>query len=145
MTPCIAIASLQMHMAETLTLPAPLQGVFFPFRWNKQALWALPTPAILLPLTELDWHLDLPVWSTQPPQPLFDLRPREVIAQPATHTHHWQRIVDAPLEYALDLFEYKGRWVIMDGYHRLAKHHVLKSEEVLARLHPAKLLESVMQ
>lgn len=132
-------------MSEALALPASLQGAFFPFRWDKQALWALPTPAIQLPFTELDWHLDLPVWSTRPPQPLFDLRPREVIAQPAIHAQQWQRILDAPLEYALDLFEYHGRWTIMDGYHRLAKHHVLQTKEVPARLHPARFLQRVMQ
>lgn len=105
----------------------------------------MPTPATLLPLAELDWHLDLPVWSTQPPQPLFDLRPHDVIAQPALHAQHWQRILAAPLAYALDLFEYNGRWTIMDGYHRLAKHHVLGHAEVPARLHPASFLEWVMR
>jgi hypothetical protein len=64
---------------------------------------------------------------------------------PTQHEYHWQRIVDAPLEYALNMFEYNGRWVIMDGYHRLAKHDVLQSKEVPARLHPAKLLEVVMR
>jgi hypothetical protein len=132
-------------MREELALPASLQGVFFPFRWDKQALWALPTPASGLALTELEWHLDLPVWSTQPPQPLFDLRPRDVIAQPAIHAQHWQRILAAPLEYALDLFEYNGRWVVMDGYHRLAKHLVLQAKEVPARLHPAQMLEKVIR
>lgn len=131
-------------MAETLALPASLQGVFFPLRWDKRALWALPTPATLLSLAELDWHLDLPVWSTQPPQPLFDLPPRDVIAQTALHAQHWQRILDAPLEFALDMFEVNGRWTIMDGYHRLAKHHVLRSTEVPARLHPAHFLDRVM-
>lgn len=130
-------------MVNDLRLPPALQGVFFSFRWDKRALWDLPTPATLLPIAELDWHLDLPVWSTQPPQALFDLRPREVIAQPALHPQHWQRILNAPLAYALDLFEYNGRWVIMDGYHRLAKHHVLQSVEALARLHPARLLDVV--
>lgn len=114
-------------MVNDLRLPPALQGVFFSFRWDKRALWDLPTPATLLPIAELDWHLDLPVWSTQPP----------------LHPQHWQRILNAPLAYALDLFEYNGRWVIMDGYHRLAKHHVLQSVEALARLHPARLLDVV--
>jgi hypothetical protein len=130
-------------MLENFELPASLQDIFFPFRWDKQALWALKTPTTLLPLDELSWHLDLPVWSTQPPQPLFNLRPREVILQPALHAQHWQRILDPPLEFALDLFEYNKRWVVMDGYHRLAKHHVLQSNEVPARLHPTKLLDMV--
>lgn len=131
-------------MPEFLALPAALQGIFFPFRWNKQALWALQTLSTTLPIDGLIWHLDLPVWSTQPPQPLFDLRPRDVVVQPAIHAQHWQRILNAPVEYALDLFEYNGRWVIMDGYHRLAKHHVLQSTVVTARLHPAILLEKVL-
>lgn len=108
-------------------------------------MWALPTPATLLTIDALSWHFDLPVWSTQPPKPLFDLSPGKVIAQPSIHAYHWQRILDAPLEFALDLFEYNGRWTIMDGYHRLAKHHISMSTAVPARLHPANLLAQVIQ
>jgi hypothetical protein len=126
-----------------IVLPETLQGVFFPFRWDKQALWALPTPVSRVTLSELDWHLDLPVWSTHPPQPLFNLRPREVIEYRERHAGHWARIEEADIHYPLDLFFYNGRWVIMDGYHRLAKHAVLGIETANTRMHPGELLARV--
>jgi hypothetical protein len=74
-----------------------LQGIFFPFGWNRQA------------------------------------RPRAVMEQPERHLGHWQRLMQADLAYSLDLFRYNGRWVIMDGYLRLAR---LWCRGLHARAHP---------
>jgi hypothetical protein len=131
--------------SDEIVLPKALQGIFFPFRWDKHALWALPTAVSVVTLAELDWHLDLPVWSTHPPQPLFNLRPREVIEHPNQHALHWDRILAADTIYPLDLFRHNGRWVIMDGYHRLARCVVVGVERVNIRMHPDGLLATVQQ
>jgi hypothetical protein len=128
---------------DAIVLPEALHGIFFPFRWDKLALWALPTTVSVVALAELDWHLDLPVWSTQPPQPLFNLRPREVLACPNHHLDHWDRILAADTIYPLDLFHYNGRWVIMDGYHRLAKHAAFDMKWVNIRKHPDELFVEI--
>lgn len=130
---------------DDIKLPESLQGVFFPFRWDKHALWALPTAVSVVTLGELDWHLDLPVWSTHPPQPLFNLRPREVIDCWEQHLGHWARIEAADECYPLDLFHYNDRWVIMDGYHRLAKYAAFGIERVSVRMHTHEFLERVLQ
>lgn len=130
-------------MPEPIQLPASLEGIFFGFRWDKQALWALPTPVTHASLKDLAWHLDLTVWSSEPPQPLFDLAPRDVLLHPNQHAYHWQRIHAAEISHPLDLFENNGRWVIMDGYHRLARHALLGTDHVPVRLHEAALLALV--
>ncbi len=91
----------------------------------------------------LCWHLALPVWSTQPPQPLFDLSPQAVIADPVQYAQHWSRILTADIGYPLDMFALNGRWVIMDGYHRLARCHVEGQAAISVRQHPAALLAQV--
>jgi hypothetical protein len=130
------------RMAE-FELPSVLRGVFFTFRWNKQSLWALPTGVDVLRMTEIEWHLDLPVWSSNPPAPLFDLAPRVVLENPAVHEGHWNRLHAADTTYPLDMFQQSGRWVIMDGYHRLAKLYVDGAESVRVRMHADKLMSVI--
>ncbi len=131
------------NVSNNLHLPAALQGIFFPFLWDKQALWQLPTVPTAVSLSALEWHLDLPVWSTHPPNPLFNLRPCDVIDHPQLHAGHWARIQTADMNYPIDMFQNNGRWVIMDGYHRLARHVVHNSKSVLIRKHPDELLPLV--
>ena len=72
-------------------------------------------------MSVLQWHLNYPFWSTRPPGPVFDLKPRAVLASPEFHSRHWNRIVDADLSYPLNVGRFGGRLVILDGLHRLAK------------------------
>ena len=118
-----------------IKLPDTLHGIFFAFVWDKAKVWALPTPAEQVPLADLIWHLDLPVWSTRIGEPRFDLAPAAVLAHPDRHAEHWQRIQQADLRYPLDLFRNGTRWVILNGYHRLAHCAMLQLPQVWVRLH----------
>lgn len=128
---------------ERLALPSHLQDVFFDTLWETGDVWALPTPVSTVTLDQLEWQLDLTVWSTVPGQPRFDLSPRVVLASPNAFACHWARIFDADLTYPLELFANRGRWVIVDGYHRLVKHWLRSSQTVSVRLHPAALWRTV--
>ncbi len=124
---------------QYVQLPSHLQEVFFETRWETAKVWALQTPVTSLSLSELDWHLDLTVWSTVSGEPRFDLAPRRVLAEPSVYPRRWARICAASLGYALELFLRNERWVIVDGYHRLAKHRLEATVIVPVRLHPAAL------
>jgi hypothetical protein len=107
-------------MASSLT-PDPLRGIWPDFDWENERVWAVEAPTGEMAVSDLAWLLDLPLWSTRPPEPLFDLRPRAVLEDQAQHAGHAQRIATADLQYPLDLFEVNGRWVVLDGVHRLAR------------------------
>lgn len=95
---------------------------FWPDRdWDNRKLWSLELPTSCLPLDDLTWVLDLPVWSSRPPSPLFDLVPRTVLESPQMHAEHALRIQRANLEHPLLVHRFRGRWVVLDGIHRLAK------------------------
>jgi hypothetical protein len=126
-----------------LMLPPVLQGVFFDFIWDKAKVWALPTIAEPVPLTDLAWHLDLPVWSTVIGEPRFDLAPAAVLAHPVHHATHWQRIQRAELHHPLDMFRQGSRWVILDGYHRLARSAVLGLPKIWVRHHADEYLAQI--
>jgi hypothetical protein len=126
-----------------MPLPESLRGVFFEFRWDTQRLWALTTPVTQLSTSTLWWHLDLPVWSTQPPRPLFDLAPRAVLADPAAFPIHAARIRGADVTFPLELFQNGDRWVIADGYHRLAQLFLANRSTAAVRLHSPDRVRSI--
>ena len=109
-----------MGMSPSLT-PDHLRGVWPDFDWDNRQIRAVEAPVSEMPVAELRWLLDVPIWSSRPPEPLFDLRPREVLDHPERHPRHAQRIREADLEHPLQLLDYKGRWVVLDGLHRLVR------------------------
>lgn len=128
---------------KRIALPSHLQGVFFDTVWETSKVWALATPVSVLPLEHLAWHLRLTVWSTVPGRPLSDLSPCTVLSSPDEYARHWTKVFKADLNHPLELFANRGRWVIIDGYHRLAMHWLRSTVAVPVRFHPAALWSAV--
>jgi hypothetical protein len=132
--------------ASRLQLPQELRDVFFDFLWDNQKVWGLPTEPSLAPFEQLAWLLDLPVWTTVPGEVRFDLAPRAVLERPERFPQRWRRILNVDLAHPLELFRSDdGRWVVLDGYHRLARHCVLGSRDVPVRLHPDHCKEQILR
>jgi len=108
-------------------------------------VWALSTPASAVPLSELAWHLELPVWSARPKLSLFDLAPATVLANPDVYTGDWDKILNADLAYPLELFRNGARWVVLDGYHRLARAKLERVARIPVRLHPDELKSRILR
>jgi hypothetical protein len=109
-------------------LPPAVQSEFFDFHWSEKRLWAVVErlPIFRLPLSQLEWQLDLPIWPRFHGQQIFDLRPTDVLRFPDAFPLHFSRIVSAAVEWPLiQMQNSAGRWVLMDGYHRLAKCKLL--------------------
>jgi hypothetical protein len=124
-------------LIERLALPVPLQGVFFDFLWDIRKVWLLPTESSIVAFDQLAGLLELPIWTTVPGEARFDLSPRMVLEQRERFSVRWGRIMAVELTYPLEMFRSdQGRWVILDGYHRLARHQVEGSRDIPVRLHP---------
>ena len=108
-------------MPSRLPMPPAIADVYFDFDWDRRAVWALNVEVETIEREALEWHLDLPFWSSQPPAPFFDLVPRSVIEDPSVHLVHARRIAEADMSFPLDVMEHRGRLCIMDGLHRLAR------------------------
>ena len=118
---------------------------YFDFDWSNRAVWALDLPVGELDRAALDWHLELPFWSTRPPEPLFDLRPRAVLRDPSVHDRHAERIRRADLRYPLDVMECRGRLAILDGMHRLARLASEGTDRILVREVPRALIPRILR
>lgn len=95
---------------------------YFPFNWDVNEVWELEGKTEQRNIQDLKWHLEKPFWSSvRGKGMMFDLKPKEVLSKPEKHCYHSARIKDADVSYPVCLTTYKGREIIIDGIHRLAK------------------------
>ena len=111
-------------------IPQIIKDVGFDFDWSEEKVWALNIPVELINIDELTWHFNIPfLWE----KGVYNLKPREVIDNPEVHKGEYDRTMNADLQYPIDIMENKGRWLILDGLHRLMKSFILKNNQVQVR------------
>lgn len=99
---------------------APIvEEYWYSIDWDVEAVWKLDLPVETMPIEELAWHLEVPIW------PLdgvgYVITPNQVMTEPTRYAEEHQRVIDADLSYPIDVIRHKGRWMILDGIHRLTK------------------------
>jgi len=115
-------------------LPKIIEEVGFDFSWSERKVWALDIPIEKIDIKELEWHFEIPFWSTK--DGYYDLRPKDVINFSKNHQEEYGRTMKADLSYPIDVMENKGSWLILDGLHRLVKAKILGKTEVEVRKVP---------
>ena len=111
-------------------IPQIITDVGFDFDWNEEKVWALDVPVEEMDASELAWHFDIPfLWE----EGIYDLAPIEVLDRPDKHQKEYDRVLRADLAYPIDIMWNKGRWLILDGLHRLMKAWVLGIKKVKVR------------
>lgn len=121
-----------------MQLPSVIEKYWYAFDWDVEAIWALDLPVSQMPIRRLEWHLDIPAWPLEG-RP-YVLTPRDVIRQPYRYAEEYARTQRTSLVFPLDVTWHAGRWVILDGVHRLLKAHELRLDQVSVRKVPRKHL-----
>lgn len=121
-----------------MALPSVIETYWYAFDWDVEAIWSLDLPVSQMPIRRLEWHLDVPVWPFEGKP--YVLTPRDVLKQPYRYAEEYARTQRASLVFPLDITWFKGRWLILDGIHRLLKAHELRLDQVSVRKVPRKLL-----
>jgi hypothetical protein len=111
-------------------IPQIIDDVGFDFDWSEEKVWALDVPVEEMDVSELEWHFDVPFWKENVS---YDLMPREVITAPDLHAKEYERVMRADLAHPIDIMENEGRWLILDGLHRLTKASILDIKRVNVR------------
>ncbi|OGG17667.1 hypothetical protein A2721_03105 [Candidatus Gottesmanbacteria bacterium RIFCSPHIGHO2_01_FULL_47_48] len=119
-------------------LPKVIKDVGFDFHWSEEKVWKLEVPIEEMPISGLEWHFDIPFWSTK--GGYYDLMPREVIDKPENWKEEIDRTMKSNLEYPLDIMFWKGRWLLLDGLHRLVKASILGQKTVKVRKIPKEVI-----
>ena len=102
-------------------LPEEIKEHGLDFHWDNQKVWSLNIPVEEMDITELEWMLDMPFWHNKDEEEInYTICPSEVIRDIHLYPFHKERMMKAKIEYPIDLMQNKhGRWVILDGVHRL--------------------------
>jgi hypothetical protein len=100
-----------------------------PFWRDNEKLWALNVPVEEMPISELAWMIDIPFWEDAHGN--IVISPREVLEDPAGFPDHYARVLKANTSFPLDIMQNgKGRWITLDGLHRLIRLY-LRGETVI--------------
>jgi hypothetical protein len=108
--------------------PASVRPATLGWAWTRERLWAREFPLETLRVAAFAWLLELPMWRHDG-RP-FTLRPIEVLKHPADFPEHARRDRQSNLRYPLHVTRWHGRWIILDGLHRLVKAMALGLEDL---------------
>ena len=121
-------------------MPEALREVFPPYRWQLAKLWELDLKVEPVEIADLVWMFDLPLWQVEGER--FKVTPHQVAETPMNFRAHYQRVMDADLDFPINLVAYRGRLVVLDGVHRLLKAHFLRRRWIEATIATATQLQS---
>jgi hypothetical protein len=123
-------------------IPQIIKDVGFDFSWSEEKVWALDVPVEEMNITDLTWHFDVPfLWEDG----VYNLKPQEVIDNPDNHKKEYERTMKADLVHPIDIMENKGRWLILDGLHRLMKSSILNMNKVRVRKVPRERIPEIVE
>lgn len=124
-------------------LPEIIKQAGFDFDWENEKVWKLNIPVTKMELGELVWHFDIPFhWHKGG---VYNLTSREIIENPSEHEAEYQRTMKADLKYPIDIMENKGKWLILDGLHRLMKAHIEGLKKVNVRIIPREKIPEILR
>ncbi len=115
-------------------LPAIIKEVGFDFHWSEEKVWKLNYPSEEMDIKELEWHFEIPFhWHGDE---IYNLKSIDIINNPEKYKEEYERTMKADLSHPIDIMENKGRWLILDGLHRLMKAKILGMQKVKVRKIP---------
>ena len=110
-----------------------------PFWRDNKKLWALEAPVEEMPIDELTWIFDVPFWEDEDGN--IVITPREVFNNPNVYPYHRDKIANSDVSYPIDIMRNKkGKWLTLDGLHRLAKLYLNKESKIQVRKIPPELI-----
>ena len=122
-------------------LPEIIKEVGFDFDWSNEKVWKLDIQPVEMDIKELEWHFDIPFhWHDGE---IYNLTSREILESPEKYPQEYQRTLKADLKYPIDVMKNKGRWLILDGLHRLMKASINKQEKVWVRIIPRERIADI--
>lgn len=111
--------------------------------WEEEKIWALQLPVVEIDIKELLWHFDAPWWSNDSGE-RWTITPWDVINMNQGSANEQIKIEKADLLYPIDILENKGKWLILDGIHRLTKAYKQGQKKIKVRIIPREKLSEII-
>jgi hypothetical protein len=122
-------------------MPPAVRDAFPAVPWRLELVWELDLPVEWINVGDFADLLDLPLWQRDGKR--FQVSPHQVLADPSAFPDHYARVMAADLRYPVHLAHHRGRWTILDGYHRLAKAIAIEHLTIASRKLSAEDLDRV--
>ncbi|MBL4812583.1 MAG: hypothetical protein JKX69_09580 [Rhodobacteraceae bacterium] len=116
--------------------PDLINRYWYALDWDVEQLWQLDLPTCSLPIADLDWHMDAPVWPDAQGRG-YTVTPRQVMSRRAENAKEFARIMRADLAFPIEVYQLDRRRLILDGIHRLSKAILLGRSHIDARFVPS--------
>ena len=123
-------------------LPDIIQQVGFDFDWDVRKVWELDVHTELMPISDLVWHFDVPFLQLKSG---CYVTSEEVINRPDYYPDEYQRTMQADIQYPIDVMHWRGRYVILDGLHRLMKQAMAGANVVQVRKIPIEAIPLILR
>ena len=121
--------------------PEIIKRIDFNFNWDNQKLWNLKEPVEEMEISKLEWCFDLPFWHTE--NNTYNFKPIWVINDPEKYPERYKRVMEAKLDWPIDIMFWRGRWLLLDGLHRLTKAKILGRKKVKVRKIPRERIPEI--
>lgn len=113
----------------------------FDFDWDEETVWKLDYPTQEISIEVLEWHFNIPFWNWN--NEWYVLKPKDVINDSERYKSQYDRVMESDISYPIDIMENKGRFVILDGLHRLVKCKLLDMKKIKVRIIPRKEIQNI--
>jgi hypothetical protein len=122
-----ALRGARAHRAHD-AIPSVLRPWLLDAEWDPERLRSVGRPITALPVAALRWCYALPWWQNNGTP--FAVTPRAVIEHPGSYPDHDAHVAVADVSRPLHVIRRHGRWVVLDGLHRLVRAELDGHERV---------------
>jgi len=130
-------------MGNKQEIPEIIKEMGFDFHWEEEKVWKLNIPITEMDMNELTWHFDIPFhWHKGG---VYNLKSKEIIENPEKYKEEYERTMKVDLKYPIDIMKNKGKWLILDGLHRLMKAYILEMKKVNVRIIPREQIPEILK
>ncbi len=126
---------------ENIKIPESVLKYGLDFDWDEKDVWALDYPIEDMEIEMLEWHFEIPFWNWN--NEWYVISPNDVIKNREYYKEQYDRIMASDIAYPIDIMENKGRFVILDGLHRLVKCKILGMNKVKVRIIPRNEIKNI--
>ncbi len=132
-----------MDIIKRNDIPKELSSIYFDFHWSQKRLWDLSLPVTTMKVNDFIWLLDYPVWASNPPDKVFDLKPLDILYNMDNFPKIKTKILNADCSYPIHIMNWRERWVILDGFHRLLKKIITNETEIAVKEVPVSSISEI--
>jgi len=90
------------------------------FKTDEPKLWAVDIPVEEIDISEIEYNLDIPYLEQEGTED-WNLTPRMLIENFDKESFHAKKVNEADLNYPIEIYFHKNKWIILDGIHRFTK------------------------